>query len=354
MAKKNIWDQEIFDLLNGESIDMDTNGDETLDVPDQTDIMNSDQEAQSGVIFNDQDDESDESDKHNENDNSDDEPIIFAPIIARSSAVISNSVVPELIVEPIDAPIEIKSVEKQNEVEKLELNRDEKMDKKDDKIPPELYGIGLFVGTTDESLILHALVGLTGCVIRASDKKVMSTFAIEMNIPDDKNWGSFVLRKMWDSNDIKLLEFKNRVSNRKAKDPELAMRKFTKWLRQDVLKIANGDPSVLYFITETCSFDSTWINYYLDLYIDEAPLHIFWGEDHYRDVICSKDFAMGLGRFSLLQSYIVEKVEGKIDYVAEAFRWTTTSRSSDDPKNKNNVGPEQFVASFLSLVEGKI
>jgi len=180
------------------------------------------------------------------------------------------------------------------------------------------YVIGLFIGTSGNSLSQNAMIGLTGCVVRVSDKKIISTFGVEINMPEDRMWGADILRKIWHVTDEKWLEFEDRINSKLATPPDLAMALFVTWLRMDVFKdIAKCDATALYFAVESTSYDCMWINYYLDKYLDERPLHMFW-DNNYRDVLNINSVSFGISKLKLQDSYVFEKIDGSVNYIVKA------------------------------------
>lgn len=220
---------------------------------------------------------------------------------------------------------------------------------------PQLYLIGLDIEASGQRLSKHAMVGLGAAVIRVSDRKKVAEFSSEMNIPKDLGWEQRCLDEFWDNKKTdgfeELQAYKKRINNNACEEPAVAMKRFVSWLRNDVLKdIAKGDYQVLDFVSDTTSFDLTWINYYLDKYTDEGPLHLFW-DNHFRDVIQANSYAQALARLNPLHCYVIDQIDGWCSKTKEARKMLRIPDDikPDAPHDHKAVHDAQNIAEELLI-----
>jgi len=220
---------------------------------------------------------------------------------------------------------------------------------------PQLYLIGLDIEASGQRLSKHAMVGLGAAVIRVSDRKKVAEFSSEMNIPKELGWEQRCLNEFWDNKETdgfeELQAYKKRINNNECEEPAVAMKRFVSWLRNDVLKdIAKGDYQVLDFVSDTTSFDLTWINYYLDKYTDEGPLHLFW-DNHFRDVIQANSYAQALARLNPLHCYVIDQIDGWCSKTKEARKMLRIPDDikPDAPHDHKAVHDAQNIAEELLI-----
>jgi hypothetical protein len=213
------------------------------------------------------------------------------------------------------------------------------------------------VECTGQSLTRHAMIEIGAVAIDTSTCAPLSKFSIELKMPQGRTWEQRCLDEFWDNRDWEnlpentpeeklkkqekrenyesLQSKRKRVADGLGEEPEVAMERFTKWLREEVRgKLAGGDRLRVILASDTVSFDSSWINVYLDLYANEPPLDLFF-DNKFCDVICTSDIARGLSVVSHDEYLKIKRAKGRYSR-DETCRFKLGIPESVQPAAKHN------------------
>jgi DNA polymerase III epsilon subunit-like protein len=160
-----------------------------------------------------------------------------------------------------------------------------------------VIGISLDIEATGPNIKKHAIIELGAVAMVLQTRTVLEKLSIELTIPPKTGWDDRTVREFWDNKEIEehavLAAKKTRAEEGKGTDPATAMQQFVEWVENVHKQHAGGDATLIRFLTDTTSFDATFINYYLAKYTTAPPLHMFFGS--YEDVVCTISYARGLG-----------------------------------------------------------
>jgi hypothetical protein len=174
------------------------------------------------------------------------------------------------------------------------------------------------VEATGDQLKKHAMIGLGVVAVDLATGKILSKFSQEIAMPKNKDWDIACVKRFWDNDNFKLLRGDNpekskkratyellqskrqRVAKGLGENPVKVMNLFVSWVENILQNEVEGDSNRIKFLSDTVSFNSTWINYYLSKYIDREPLHLFF-DNKFADVCNTTSFHQGL---SLTEGYL--------------------------------------------------
>jgi DNA polymerase III epsilon subunit-like protein len=178
------------------------------------------------------------------------------------------------------------------------------------------------IETTGSRMMLHGMIEL-GAVAIDVNSNVLSRFSVEIKLDEKRTWEKRCLEEFWcnkswktlpeETNEQKLFKKEKkrvykclkqkveRVVKGEGHEPPKAMKMFVEWM--DEIGAKYGEDNIQ-FISDTVSFDSSWINYYLE-YCDHAPLHIFFN-NKFKDVICTRSYAQGISHISHQKARSIE------------------------------------------------
>jgi hypothetical protein len=175
-------------------------------------------------------------------------------------------------------------------------------------------GIVFDIETTGSRLTKNAMIELGSAIVNLETGTILDKLSLDIKMPSDREWEKRCLEGFWDNAEWKNLEDspeklkkkktyeinqakRERVAKGLGDDPGEAMHKLVAWIKDGVHEYAQGDSKRVFFLTDTVSFDACWINYYLDVYANHLPLHIFFSGE-FNDVICTNSFAQGITKVS--------------------------------------------------------
>lgn len=158
--------------------------------------------------------------------------------------------------------------------------------------------ISLDVETSGQDLIDNGMVELGARSLINNQRYLLGGFNQLIELPETCHWEKACIETFWNSNEnlkIKMSKIKNKIG---TMPPELVMKGFIKWCKEFILRgCANQQVNRIKFISDNCSFDVSWINYYLSKYAQHYPLHVFY-DRYWSAVIDTSSYAFGVSKLS--------------------------------------------------------
>jgi DNA polymerase III epsilon subunit-like protein len=179
-----------------------------------------------------------------------------------------------------------------------------------------VVGIAFDIEATGCRPIKHGMIELGAVALNTSSGVTLDRFSVEIQLPPNRTWEQRCLDEFWDNKSWeqlpdddpnkakkketyeRLQRKRKRVAEGKGETPEKAMKDFLAWIAKMYETHAKKDRFRMKFLSDTVSFDSNWVNNYLDEYADSEPLHLLFKDDKgnpkFDDVLCTSDVARGL------------------------------------------------------------
>ena len=158
----------------------------------------------------------------------------------------------------------------------------------------EQYGyiiVAFDIENTGPSLKNHAIVQIGLKVFEATKaRKSLDEFQILINVPENRGWDTQCEQEFWNST-LGLILMKQQIQSKQGYEPKEAMTHFQNYLFHVFKKYSNNDIRRIRLVSDTVSFDTCWINYYLDYYLDALPLHLVFGK--FKDVLETGSYVQG-------------------------------------------------------------
>lgn len=225
-----------------------------------------------------------------------------------------------------------------------------------------VIGIAFDIEATGGKPITNAMVELGAVALNIDNGEIIDRFSIDIQMPVDRLWDERCLREFWNNKDFeelkdtdnrkavrketyeRLQKKRKRIDDGEGEEPKEAMTKFVEWNKK-ILKIhAKGNPKRIKFMSDTASFDTTFVNVYLDMYVNHDPLHIFF-DGEFKDVMCTSDVAQGLSGLQHSQLFQIEKNEGWYNRTMECRKALKIpdSERPDVEHNHDAVSDAQYI-----------
>jgi hypothetical protein len=193
--------------------------------------------------------------------------------------------------------------------------------------------IALDLEGTGWSMKRHGIVQLGAVVMESETRKVLETFEVDINLPEDRGWEDRCVNEFWNSKEP-LRNLKKKIDNDEGEAPKVAMKKFCTFMQRAFETYAYGDINRVRILTDTVSYDPGWINLYLAEYADSKPLHLIF-EGKFRDVIELGSYEQGRSGIThteeLLQVDDQKRKEGR-GYFSQEKSCLKKLKITDTPK----------------------
>ncbi len=156
------------------------------------------------------------------------------------------------------------------------------------------------IETTGPNCLKHSMIEFAATFWAVGGLNPIGTLDFMLGQPSDVEWCERTLNEVWNSpknvmdNTTLLQRLEKRLSETPLFEPEDAMRAFVKWCIA-VEDSMESDERVV-FISDTNSFDTTFLNVYLCRFAPDAASGLDWIFGEYRPTFHIDAFYLGLGK----------------------------------------------------------
>lgn len=178
--------------------------------------------------------------------------------------------------------------------------------------------IAFDIETTGPILLRNAIIELGVCALNSNSGATLGKESWDIKMEKHEEWDVDTLRDFWNDKSWEKMEEGEskraakeiydkkqrkvtRVTNGEGIHRAEVMKQFVLWVEKIKNEHAGGDEGKIRFVSDTVSFDSSWLNLYLCM-AGYYPLHLFFeGKELKRsfvDVISVDDVIKGWSKFS--------------------------------------------------------
>lgn len=213
----------------------------------------------------------------------------------------------------------------------------------------------------------HAMIQLGAVAFDSETGEVLSCFLEDINMPEGIEWDQKCLVEFWDNDSYKKLpdnderkkeeeriyiqkqNFKNKINNGEGKDPVDVMKLFLVWLKIDVFRnLAHEKLENIELTVDTGGFDTTFINYYLAVFANHNPLHLFFGD--FKDIVNTDDVYRGMVNLSLSEIELYRKTKGWISWRELAAKGKQPLKISEFTHDHNALNDAKFIGYWFCVL----